>query len=56
MKDLFEVSFAVKVCASPLARGLTKPLAEALERAVPLLEEAVKKMIADMDSKPCSKE
>ena len=38
MKDVFQISFSVKVEASPLAKGLTEPFVKLLEKSVPLLE------------------
>ncbi len=41
MKELFGVKFEVTVSSAPLAKGLTKPFADALEKAVPILERAI---------------
>lgn len=47
MKDLFGVTFTgnMTVHASKLAKGLTKPLTELLEKSVPIIEDLVKKAI-----------
>lgn len=47
MKDLFGITFTsnMTVHASKLAKGLTKPLTELLEKAVPIIEDVVNKLI-----------
>lgn len=41
MKDIIQVSFNVKVEASPLAKGLTEPLTKIFNKAIPYLERVV---------------
>lgn len=41
MKDIIQVSFSVKVEASPLAKGLTEPLTKIFNKAIPYLERVV---------------
>lgn len=38
MKDIIQVSFNVKIEASPLAKGLTEPFTKIFEKAIPYLE------------------
>lgn len=38
MKDIIQVTFSVKLEASPLAKGLTEPLTKIFEKAIPYLE------------------
>lgn len=47
MKDLFGITFTgnMTVHASRLAKGLTKPLTELLEKSVPIIEDVVNKLI-----------
>ena len=64
MKDVIQISFSVKVEASPLAKGLTEPFAKLLEKSVPLIERVVDSTVAyyekemkeetkSQQSKPC---
>lgn len=38
MKDIIQISFNVKIEASPLAKGLTEPFTKIFEKAIPYLE------------------
>ena len=49
MKDIFQISFSVKVEASPLAKGLTGPFVKLLEKAVPLLERVAEAAVASFE-------
>lgn len=59
MKDVIQISFSVKVEASPLAKGLTEPFAKLLEKSVPLIERVADATVAYFEkeikeeSKPC---
>lgn len=49
MKDVFQISFSVKVEASPLAKGLTEPFVKLLEKSVPLLERVAEAAVASFE-------
>ena len=49
MKDVIQISFSVKVEASPLAKGLTEPFAKLLEKSVPLIERVANAAIASFE-------
>ena len=46
MKDVIQISFSVKVEASPLAKGLTEPFVKLLEKSVPLIERIADSTVA----------
>jgi len=49
MKDVIQISFSVKVEASPLAKGLTEPFAKLLEKSVPLIERVANAAVASFE-------
>lgn len=49
MKDVFQISFSVKVEASPLAKGLTEPFVKLLEKSVPLIERVAEAAVASFE-------
>lgn len=49
MKDVLQISFSVKVEASPLAKGLTEPFVKLLEKSVPLLERVANAAVASYE-------
>lgn len=49
MKDVFQISFSVKVEASPLAKGLTEPFVKLLEKSVPLIERVANAAVASFE-------
>ena len=49
MKDVIQISFSVKVEASPLAKGLTEPFVKLLEKSVPLLERVAEAAVASFE-------
>ena len=55
MKDLVEISFTVNVKASPLAKGLTNPIAKSIEKLIPyaerILETYTKEAEAETEEK-----
>jgi hypothetical protein len=51
MKDIIQISFSVKVEASPLAKGLTEPITKIVSKAIPYLER-----VADAYVKKIEKE
>ena len=56
MKDLFEISFSVKVSASPLAKGLTEPVTKILSKSIPYLERIAEAFVKDMEKENEQKE
>lgn len=46
MKDIVQISFSIKVEASPLAKGLTEPFVKLLEKSVPLIERVADSTVA----------
>lgn len=49
MKDVVQISFSVKVEASPLAKGLTEPFVKLLEKSVPLIERVANAAVASFE-------
>ena len=49
MKDVLQISFSVKVEASPLAKGLTDPFVKLLEKSVPLIERVANAAVASFE-------
>lgn len=49
MKDVFQISFSIKVEASPLSKGLTEPFVKLLEKSVPLIERAAEAVVSSFE-------
>ncbi len=49
MKDVFQISFSVKVEASPLAKGIADPFVKVLNSAVPLLERVAEAAVKSFE-------
>lgn len=56
MKDVIQISFSVKVEASPLAKGLTEPFVKLLEKSVPLIERVANAAIASFEKEAFEEE
>lgn len=49
MKDVFQISFSVKVEASPLAKRIADPFVKVLNSAVPLLERVAEAAVKSFE-------
>ena len=55
MKDVVQISFSVKVEASPLAKGLTEPFVKLLEKSMPLIERVANAAVASFEKEASEK-
>ena len=49
MKDLFQISVSVKVEASPLAKGLSEPIVNVINKSIPYFERYVEARVSQIE-------